>query len=328
MTRRFTEDELIARCFAPLVGKEALGLEDDAALLSFEAPEDVVVTTDAIVGGVHFFEKDAPGLIAKKALRVNLSDLAAKGAEPLGFLLTLALPPDWTNEWLMAFAAGLGEDARQYSCPLLGGDTSRTPGPLVVSITALGRAARGRFVSRSGAHPGDRIYVSGTIGDGALGLVLRRDEDFASRLDAAARRHLEDRYLLPRPRVELIETLRAFASAAMDISDGLAGDLAKMMRASRTSAVVELACVPLSPAAREAIAMRPELEDIAFTGGDDYEILCCAPLEAAPRLEEAARKAGVPLTRIGEVVAGAGAPLFLGADGQPKRFENPSFSHF
>ncbi|MBI3275516.1 MAG: thiamine-monophosphate kinase, partial [Methylocystis sp.] len=187
MERRFTEDELIAHFFAPIAGKEGLGLEDDAALLSLGAAGDLVVTTDALVAGVHFFEEDAPGLIAKKALRVNLSDLAAKAAAPLGFLLALALPRDWTNDWLAAFAAGLGEDARDFACPLIGGDTVRTPGPLTVSITALGRAPPGRFVFRAGARPGDLVYVSGTIGDAAFGLAARRGAGVMARLGADAR---------------------------------------------------------------------------------------------------------------------------------------------
>lgn len=328
MARRFTEDELIARFFAPLAGKDALGLEDDAALVSLGKPTDLVVTTDALVAGVHFFADDPPGLIAKKALRVNLSDLAAKAAEPVGFLLALALPRDWTNEWLAAFAAGLGEDARDFACPLIGGDTVATPGPLTISITALGRTPAGRFVSRAGARPGDLIYVSGTIGDAALGLAVRRGESVTQRLDAGACDYLLERYLLPRPRLQLIGALRDFASAAMDVSDGLAGDLAKLMRASKTSARVELSRTPFSPAVRRATEIDPELVNLALTGGDDYEILCCARRDAASSLEAAAREAGVPLTKIGEALVGDGAPIFLGNDGKPINFNKLSFSHF
>ena len=200
MTQRFTEDELVEKLFAPLAGPAGLGLKDDAALLP--AGEEIVATVDALVAGVHFFADDPPGAIAKKALRVNLSDLAAKGAEPIGFLLALALPEGWTNAWLEAFAQGLGEDARAFSCPLVGGDTVKTPGPLTISITALGRV-KGRFVPRAGAKVGDGVFVSGTIGDAALGLRLRKDLAFASRLSASSRDFLLDRYLLPRPRLEL-----------------------------------------------------------------------------------------------------------------------------
>jgi thiamine-monophosphate kinase len=324
--RRFTEDEIIAEVFAPLAGAEGLGLRDDAALVSLRAGADLVVTTDALVAGVHFFADDPPALVARKALRVNLSDLAAKGAEPLGFLLSLSLPRDWTNGWLAQFAAGLAEDARCFSCPLLGGDTTATPGPLSISITALGRAAR--FVPRSGARPGDAIFVSGTIGDAALGLALRKGAAFGDRLDAAARDHLIDRYLLPRPRTALIGPLREFASAAMDVSDGLAGDLAKLLRASGASGAVEVSRAPFSPAARQAIEIDPRLVDLALTGGDDYEILCCAPPEAETALEQAARDVGAQLTKIGAACAGRAPPSFLDADGSTRNFSKLSFSHF
>lgn len=328
MERRFTEDELIAEVFAPLAAKEGLGLADDAALVSLRGGGDLVVTTDALVCGVHFFPDDPPALIAKKALRVNLSDLAAKAAEPFGFLLTLALPGDWTNDWLRAFAAGLAEDARDFACPLFGGDTTSTPGPLTVSITALGRASPGRFIPRSGARPGDAIYVSGTIGDAALGLAVRRGEPFAAKLSKTAHARLVERYRLPQPRVALAAALREHASAAMDLSDGLVGDLVKLLRASGASASVHLARVPLSEAAREALAFEPLLFDRAMTGGDDYEIVCCAPPEAASGLERAAQAAGIRLTAIGEVVRGRVAPVFLGRDGAQQRFERASFSHF
>lgn len=323
--RRFSEDELIAEIFAPLAAPGGFGLADDAALAPSGAG-DLVVTTDAVIAGVHFFPDDPPGLVARKALRVNLSDLAGKGAEPVGFLLTLALPADWTNDWLRDFAAGLAEDAREFACPLHGGDTTATPGPLTISITAFGRAAR--FVPRSGARPGDLILVSGTIGDAALGLGAARGEPFAARLGEAARAHLLERYRLPRPRLALSGALRDHASAAMDVSDGLAGDLAKLLRASGTSARLEIGRVPLSNAAREAIALDPALLERAVTGGDDYEICCCAPPESAPALEHAARAAGVAMTAIGEVVAGREAPAFLDPDGTQRRFEKPSFSHF
>jgi thiamine-monophosphate kinase len=313
---RYSEDEIIARVFAPIAGAAALGLKDDAALLAPEkAP--LVVTTDMIVAGVHFFADDAPGLIAKKALRVNLSDLAAKGAEPAGFLLGLALPGDWTNDWLEAFAAGLAEDARAYGAPLIGGDTGATPGPLTISITALGRAPR--FVPRSGARPGDAIFVSGPIGDAALGLAVRRDPALARRLSEEARDHLIGRYLLPQPRLDLAPWLAANASAAMDISDGLAGDLAKLCRASSVSAVINLPDVPLSDAAREAILIDPALFETAITGGDDYEILFASGGGASPP---------APACHIGAFVAGGAPPSFLDAQEKPVFFKKLSFQHF
>ncbi|MGJ0395861.1 MAG: thiamine-phosphate kinase [Methylocystis sp.] len=313
MPQRYSEDDIIARVFAPIAGAAALGLKDDAALLPPQSAP-LVVTTDMIVAGVHFFADDAPALIAKKALRVNLSDLAAKGAEPIGFLLGLALPADWTNDWLEAFAAGLAEDARAFGAPLIGGDTGATPGPLTVSITALGRAER--FVPRSGAKPGDAIFVSGPIGDAALGLAVRRDPALAARLSAGARDYLIGRYLLPQPRLDLAPWLAANASAAMDISDGLAGDLAKLCRASGVSAVVDLPSVPLSDAAREAIAVEPGLFEMAMTGGDDYEILF------------AAVDAPVNVTRIGETAEGRDLPVFRDADMRQYKFSHSSYQHF
>ncbi|RTL87384.1 MAG: thiamine-phosphate kinase [Hyphomicrobiales bacterium] len=316
MSSRYSEDELIARVFAPIAGPAALGLKDDAALLP-ASTEPLVATTDMLVAGVHFFADDPPAAIASKALRVNLSDLAAKGAEPAGFLLSLALPPDWTNDWLEAFAAGLAADAAAYGAPLLGGDTAATPGPLAISIAALGRTPR--FTPRTGARPGDAVFVSGTIGDAALGLILRRDPALAARLSPGARDWLLDRYLLPRPRLDLIGTLRASASAAMDVSDGLAGDLAKLCRASGVSALVEAPLVPLSTAAQEAIALAPGLLETALTGGDDYEILFTANPAFTP-------PPGV--FRIGAIVAGTAAPVFRDASKTQMIFAKSAFSHF
>jgi thiamine-monophosphate kinase len=339
MAGRHSEDELIARIFAPFAGPAALGLADDAALLEASS-EPLVVAVDTLVAGVHFFPDDPPGSIARKALRVNLSDLAAKGAAPVGFLLALSLPGDWTNDWLEAFAAGLAEDARAYRAPLIGGDTTRTPGPLVISITALGRTPR--FVPRTGAKPGEALYVSGTIGDAALGLALRRDPALAARLSPQAREHLFDRYLLPRPRLDLIDALRASASAAMDVSDGLAGDLAKLCRASGVSAIVYLAAVPLSSAAREAIFLEPALFETVMTGGDDYEILLTSEATPDPaqigviisggaNVAVSVGRGGTAsrgIVRIGEIVAGNEPPIFRGDDGRRRIFETMSFQHF
>src|SRR6478736_5269291 len=248
------EDSLIARYFRPLATDPgAFGLDDDAAALKPDG-NDVVVTVDAIVEGVHFLPDDPPDTVARKALRVNLSDLAAKGAVPAGFVLTLALrSPD--EAWLKPFAAALGEDARRFGCPLLGGDTVSTPGPLMISITAFGRVPPGKMVHRNGARPGDRVMVTGTIGDAALGLaVLRGGKIHAAMTDTAAREILVERYRVPQPRVALAEIVRRYASAAMDVSDGLAGDLTKLCGVSGVSAVIDLVSVPLSGAARDMVS--------------------------------------------------------------------------
>src|SRR6202040_2338678 len=281
------EDSLIARYFKPLATDPgAFGLTDDAAILK-PLGEDIVVTTDAIVEGVHFLSDDPPDTVARKALRVNLSDLAAKGATPAGFVLTLALRAA-DETWLTAFARGLGEDASRFGCPLLGGDTVSTPGPLMISITAFGRVAEGKMVHRSGAKPGDRVVVTGTIGDAALGLDLLKGGAAATALadDAAARAMLVEHYRVPQPRNALANAVRDHASAAMDVSDGLAGDLAKLCAASGVSAVIDAQSIPLSVPAATLLARGAIGIAAIVSGGDDYEILCAIPessLEAFAR---------------------------------------------
>lgn len=325
---RIGEDDLIARCFAPLAGEGAFGLEDDAASLTPPPACDLVLTKDALVAGVHFFPNDPPDAIAKKALRVNLSDLAAKGAVPAGFLLGLALPPDWTLDWLDAFARGLGEDAAAYACPLLGGDTVKTPGPLTLSVTAFGFVPQGRMVRRFTAAPGDALFVTGSIGDAALGLKLRRDPALGAGLPSSERLFLLDRYLLPRPRNSVADLALDHARAAMDVSDGLAGDLAKMLKASGVTGDVEAARVPLSAAASHLLRERPDLFDAALTGGDDYELLLAVPPERAAAFAGAVRQRGVPVARIGIVTEGQGLPSFLMPDGRRRFYETGSFQHF
>ncbi len=326
MSPRIGEDDLIARYFAPLAGPAGLGLRDDAALVRPPPGEDLVVTADALVAGVHFFADDPPGGIARKALRVNLSDLAAKGARPLGFLLTLALPGKWREGWLEAFAGGLGADAALYTCPLIGGDTVATPGPLTLSVTALGSVPEGRMARRTGVRRGDRLYVTGTIGDAAIGLKIRQGR--AAGIPQADKAFLIERYLLPEPRLKLIGAMAAHASGGMDVSDGFVGDLAKMLDASGVSAEVPLSRLPLSQSARAAIAADPGLFEVAATGGDDYELLASAPPASAPAFEAAAAAAGVPLTFIGEAVESRRPPSFVGADGNPIVFARRSYSHF
>jgi thiamine-monophosphate kinase len=328
MASRLSEDDLIARFFAPKAAPEGLGLRDDAALLAGHAG-DLVLTTDALVAGVHFFADDPAGAIARKALRVNLSDLAAKGAEPVGFLLALALPSDWTETWLEAFAAGLSDDAAVYRCPLFGGDTVKTPGPLMVSITAFGRIESGQMARRDGARPGDFLYVSGTIGDSALGLKLRLGApSWAPGLDEKSRAFLLDRYLLPQPRNALAQAMRQFAHGGMDVSDGLVGDLTKMLRVSGVSGRIDLTELPLSAAAKAALALDGDLIETIATGGDDYEVLAAIGQGEATSFERSAAEAGIKVSRIGEAVQGEGAPQFVGPGGRALSFARGSFSHF
>jgi thiamine-monophosphate kinase len=325
------EDRLIATYFRPLATHPgALGLSDDTALLTPPAGDDLVITADALIGSVHFFPDDAADMVAKKALRVNLSDLAAKGAKPIGFLLTLGLPRSIGESWVEQFARGLASDAEFYGCPLLGGDSVRTPGPLTISITALGRLPNGTMVRRHGARPGDAVLVSGTIGDAALGLELRDVVTAAKRRKLENRFHYDliRRYLLPQPRTALAEAVRANATAAMDVSDGLVGDLAKLCRVSGVSAEIEVARIPLSEAAHAIVASEDAAMTKVLTGGDDYEILCTVPPDRLDAFRAAAAHARVPVAEIGRVTGDEGPPRFIGQDGSAMLFKQTSFSHF
>jgi thiamine-monophosphate kinase len=324
------EDRLIARYFKPLARHPgALGLVDDAAVLSPPPGHELVLKIDAIVGGIHFFEDDAPETVARKALRVNLSDLAAKGAKPAGYLLSLIIPKGIDHRWLEGFARGLAADGRRYGCPLLGGDTDRTTGPVTISIAAFGTLPWGTMVRRDGARVGDSVIVTGSIGDAALGLKLRHDTGAARRygLDGAMRRHLAARYLVPEPRNALAEVLRRHASGGMDVSDGLAGDLGKLLRASGVGADIEVARVPLSKAARAAVRAEPALIETVLTGGDDFEVVATIPRARLKSFVAAARRTGVPVAEIGRITREAGA-RFLDAGGRQLRFARSSFSHF
>jgi len=323
------EDALIARYFRPIATDPgAFDLGDDAAILK-AAGGDIVVTTDAIVEGVHFLSDDPPDSIARKALRVNLSDLAAKGATPAGFVLTLALRSA-DDAWLKPFARGLGEDASHFGCPLLGGDTVSTSGPMMISITAFGRVPQGNMVHRGGARPGDRVVVTGTIGDAALGLDILKGGAVAAALanDAAAKELLTGRYRVPQPRNTLANAVRDYASAAMDVSDGLAGDLAKLCAASGVSAVIDAQSIPLSAAAATLLARGTIGIEAIVSGGDDYEILCVIPENRFEAFAQAAALAGVAVTSMGTVIAGPSVPKFLDAQGREIVLQRLSYSHF
>jgi thiamine-monophosphate kinase len=323
------EDELIAKFFKPIATHPgALSLQDDAAFLSPPHGHDLVVTTDALVGGVHFFADDPADAVARKALRVNLSDLAAKGATPVAFLLTLAIPAKTGEDWLAAFSEGLRADAQAFACALLGGDTVHTPGPIAISVFAIGNVPSGKMVRRLGAQAGDRVIVTGTIGDAALGLALRRAQEApAWKLDSTHRTRLLGRYLFPQPRVAAIQALREHASAAMDISDGLVGDLAKLCGASGVSARIDVSRVPLSDSARAVLACDGGALQTILTGGDDYEIVCTMKAAEVERFRAPLKLAGIAVTDIGEIVPGGEAPQFVDAAGHPLSFARSSYSH-
>jgi thiamine-monophosphate kinase len=323
------EQRLIARYFRPLASHPgAFGLADDAAAISPPAGYDLVLTTDGVIAGVHVFADEPADFIARRALRMNLSDLAAKGATPLGFLLALSLPAGTKKSWIAAFARGLGEDAKRFGCALLGGDTDHTPGPAAVSIAAFGAVPHGKMVRRSTAKVGDVVVVTGTIGDAALGVKLRRDPRLAKRwrLGKAEADELIRRYRLPQPRNALARAVLRYASAAIDISDGLAGDLDKLCGGSKVAADIDVAGVPFSKAARAALTAEPKLMQTVLTGGDDYEIaLTVAPKKLAA-FRRAAEAAGVPVTAIGRIQRGAGACFVQ--EGRALNFARPAYSHF
>ncbi len=324
-----SEFDVIARHFAPLAGPGGLGLLDDAALIHPPTGHEIVVTTDAVVAGVHFFPDDPAETIAAKALGVNLSDLAAKGADPLGFTLALVMPTGTSEPWLGAFAGGLGRVAAAHGCPLLGGDTVVSPGPLTLSVTAFGCVPQGRMVRRGGAKAGDLLFATGHIGDAAIGLKARLAERAGIRwaLSEDHLAYLRDRYLTPRPRTVVAGALRRHASAAMDVSDGFVGDLTKMLALAGLGAEIQLDEVSHSVAARAAIRRDPALLDVALTGGDDYEIIASVPATEAKVFVAACLAGGVPAVQVG-IATEPGAPLrFLDSDGRERRFARGSYVH-
>lgn len=325
--KRSGEFELIAKYFAPLAKSEpgALGLKDDAAYLRPSPGCDLVVTTDAVVAGVHFFPDDPPETVAQKALRVNLSDLAAKGATPRGYLLALSLPGDIGEGWLAAFAKGLRGDQSKFGITLLGGDTTATPGALTINITALGEVARGKMLTRGGAEDGDDVWLSGTIGDAAFGLRLLKGEDIA--LTKAHREFLAARYRVPEPRSALGPVLVGLAHACIDVSDGLVADLGHISAASRLGIEIAVRRVPLSAAAKAAVERGADVASL-LTGGDDYELAFTAPTTARARLVPLASAAKVPITRIGTVSAVRGGVAVLDAGGKALRLGRPGYTHF
>jgi thiamine-monophosphate kinase len=324
-------EEAIVRMLVPLArgAPGAFGLEDDCALITPEPGTELVLKTDPVAEGVHFLASDAPEDIAWKALAVNVSDLAAKAACPLGYLMALSFPEAPTAGWVARFAAGLQAAQASFGCHLLGGDTDRRPGPLTISISIIGEVEAGRMVRRGSARPGEALFVSGSLGDASLGLALRKDPKLADvwGLLPAQAEHLRRRYLRPQPRLGLGPALREHASAAMDVSDGLAKDLARMCKASRCAARVGLADVPLSPAAAKAAAADPALDLRIVTGGDDYEVLAAVPVANAGAFDSIAAQGGITVTRIGTTLAGTGV-IIDGRDGQPIVLDHTGWDHF
>ena len=326
-----SEKEIIDTIFAPLAqgSKTALGLTDDAALWVPASHRDYAITKDSLVAGVHFFADDPPSAIGWKALAVNLSDLAAKGAEAEAYLLAIALPEELPTEWIREFASGLKALQEEAKCHLIGGDTVRTPGPLTISITAFGGIKKNGFVARKGAKPGDQIYVSGTIGDAALGLILHDpDSEQQINLSEEKRAYLINRYLRPEPRIRLAGPVGKFATAAMDVSDGLAGDLNAICVLSDCGAKILVEQLPLSAAAQAVLDQSPGLLSRVLSGGDDYEILLSVPPRQSKDLEKAAGDVGTAVTCIGEIHGEAGAGVTIFDRGQPVKLDADRYRHF
>lgn len=312
------EFALIAELFAPLAAgyPGALDLKDDAAIIETTPGRCLVATTDTMVAGVHFLPDDPPDLVARKLVRVNLSDLAAKGARPTVYLLALSMPDSIGLDWLRGFADGLAADQKKFGIFLVGGDTTSTPGPLTLNLIALGEIARGKEIRRSGARAGDRVFVSGTLGDAAL--ALKAMQGGLGGLMAEHRAALVARYRLPEPRITLGQALVGLASACCDVSDGLVADLGHICETSGVAAEVQVERLPLSPAALAALAADPGSIAAIAAGGDDYELVFTLPADRSP-------PAGV--TEIGRCVPGQGVTL-LDPQGRAIQLPAAGWQHF
>ncbi len=317
--RIVNETELIETYLAPLArdAPGAFGLRDDAALLSPEPGTDLVFTSDPIIAGVHFFPAGNAADVAWKALAVNASDLAAKGAKPIAYMLNLAFPEAPTRRWMSAFSEGLWTAQESFGCHLIGGDTDLTPGPLSIGVTIIGSVPSGQFVRRQGAVSGDHVFVTGTIGDSALGLAIARDLSAFATLPAKDRAFLVGRYLRPMPRLELAETLRAHASAALDVSDGLLKDLSRL--AGPLGLTLDFGLIPLSDAAAAALAHDPTIAPTILSGGDDYELLVGVPPASINGFRQGAEAVGIAVRDLGalavnqplQVVDRGGTPMLV-----------------
>jgi thiamine-monophosphate kinase len=322
-----SENDLVQTYLAPLAEgmPGAFGLQDDAAILPAKPGTDLVFSSDSIVADVHFFADDRPADIAWKALAVNVSDVAAKGAKPVAYLLNLAFPDAPTRMWLADFARGLAEAQEAFGCRLIGGDTDRTPGPLSIGITMIGSLPAGAFVRRHAATAGDHVFVTGTIGDAALGLALRRDASlFKDALTDADRRFLLERYLRPQPRVALAETLRSRAKAALDISDGLLKDLGRL--AGPGGMVLRFDAVPLSPAVRRALSVDRRVADAILGGGGDYELLAAVAPSEISAFQQSAGQAGIEVHDLG-VLQGS-KMVVLDSSGTELELAKAGYDHF
>ncbi len=322
------ETELIQTYLAPLTrgAAGAFDLSDDAAVLSPPAGSDLVISTDPIIAGVHFFADDRADDIAWKALAVNVSDLVAKGATPWAYTMTLAFPAVPDRQWMATFSSGLEAAQHAFGCALVGGDTDRTPGPLAIGVTAIGLVKTGDMIRRRTARAGDHVVVTGTLGDSALGLTLHRaPAAFGSEMMAGDAAFLIGRYLRPNPRLELVPALRCYATAALDISDGFLKDCERLVGSGGLT--VPFSRLPLSPSARSAVAAEPGLRSAILAGGDDYEVLFSVAPEDVGHVVKAAANVGVNVTDLG-VITGTSGISVVDSDGQEIRNAVSGYDHF
>ncbi|RIA55198.1 thiamine-phosphate kinase [Dichotomicrobium thermohalophilum] len=331
------EEDIIRTYFAPLAAglPGAFDLKDDAAALAPPPDTDLVVTTDALVAGVHFLPDDPPADVAAKALGVNLSDLAGKGADPLAYTLSVSLPTPPSANWLAGFRDGLAALQEAHGIQLIGGDTTCSPTAVMLSIAAFGTVPAGRMVRRSTARVGDLLYASGTIGDAALGLYVATKDKRTDKwgLDLEAQNDLLSRYRRPQPRTNLARVVRDFATAGLDISDGLVIDAARLCRTSGVSTTMRVENVPLSRAARDCLHADPDCLETILTGGDDYELLFTVPPQRVDALCGAAEAAGTPVHCVGEITGPAtqqeASPVtVIGNDGAPLHLAHSGYTHF
>ena len=324
---RLSEFELIDTLLKPLAvnAPGEFALSDDAAVLP-ESPAGaaLVMTKDALAIGIHMLVDDPPGDMARKALRVNLSDLASMGAKPIGFFMALCIGRDTDEVFLKEFISGLAEDVEEFSIPLMGGDIIRQDGPFIVTITAVGSVKKEDVLRRSLAKPGDSLWVSGTVGDGALGLLAARGE--LPSLSAAHQDFLSNRYHVPQPRIETGLSLAGLVRACIDVSDGLVADVGHMCKASGVGCRIEQSAIPLSPAATELLQSDVDVWSTILTGGDDYELAFAVPAERESQITDLMRSGPIRLTRIGLFQSGVDANV-VDANGVGVQFETLGFQH-
>ena len=305
---------------APLSGRGAFDLKDDAGVISGIPGHEIVVTTDTVVAGVHFLGSESPEEVAAKLLRVNLSDLAAMGTKPICYTLNWSLPSSYSDEWVISFCAGLKVQQEMFDIYLLGGDSTSTPGPACLTATLFGHVPRGQLLRRAGAKSGETIFVSGTIGDGALGLLAA--QGMLADLDEVSIQKLIGCYRIPEPRIRLGIALRGRASAAADISDGLLADIGHLTEIAGLGAEIKMSEIPLSCGARNAIAKNGELWQVIVGGGDDYELV----FTGEPDLADSLLNVGVNITAIGKITAEPGVNL-IGADGNIMQVNKEGYCH-